>query len=98
MTLFFNRNPHEQQHILDNFGEDFITRFLRFAAESHIGVVSMSHGGNGDPLAVVNGADFYDELFSHDIFQPCPGEWGAWGEWSKCDRSCLEGIRYFINL
>ena len=62
--------------------------------KSHIGVVSLSHTGNGDPLTVVNDLAFYENLFdNHSIFQPCPGEWQEWGQWSNCDRSCSDGVR-----
>ena len=62
--------------------------------KSHIGVLTFSHGGNGDPLAVDNDLQFYEDLFdNHPIFQPCPGEWQEWGQWSNCDRSCFDGIR-----
>ena len=95
-TMFIQGWYHDTlwQHSQDNFGEDFITRFLRFAAESHIGVLTFSHGGNGDPLAVVNDQQFYEDMFdNHPIFQPCPGEWQEWGQWSNCDRSCFDGVR-----
>ena len=62
--------------------------------KSHVGVVTFSHGGNGDPLTVVNDLSFYENLFdNHSIFQPCPGEWQEWGHWSNCDRSCSDGVR-----
>ena len=78
------------------FGEVWTDRFLRLAAESHIGALTFSHTGNGDPLAVKNNATFYDHLFDfqkHPVFQPCPGTWESWGEWSNCDRSCNDGLR-----
>ena len=86
-------HPDTPQLMLDNFGEDMVTRFTRYALESHVGVVSFSHGGNGDPLAVNHGSDFYKDLFARPEYQKCTGNWGTWGEWSNCDRSCYDGIR-----
>ena len=79
-------------HTMEMFGENFIDRFLRFVTNTHIGVVTFSHSGNGHPVTPV-GEEFYEDLFSRPLFQPCPGTWGQWGEWSNCDRSCLDGIR-----
>ena len=86
-------HPDTPQLMIDQFGEDMVTRFTRFALESHVGVVSFSHGGNGDPLAVEHGSDFYADLFSRPEYQKCTGTWSEWAEWSNCDRSCLDGIR-----
>ena len=107
-TFFIQSWHHEDiwHHTNELFGEVWTDRFLRMAAESHIGALTFSHGGNGDPLAVKNNATFYDQLFDlqqHPIFQPCPGTWESWGEWSNCDRSCNDGLRvrnwfYFITL
>ena len=45
-------------------------------------------------MAVDNDLQFYEDLFdNHPIFQPCPGEWQEWGQWSNCDRSCFDGVR-----
>ena len=42
----------------------------------------------------MNDLSFYENLFdNHSIFQPCPGEWQEWGQWSNCDRSCSDGVR-----
>ena len=70
-----------------------MTRFTRFALESHIGVISFSHTGNGDPDTVEHGSDFYNDVFSRREYQACTGTWGEWAEWSNCDRSCFDGIR-----
>ena len=39
------------------------------AAKSHIGALTFSHGGNGDPLAVKHNDTFYDNLF--DLSRIC---------------------------
>ena len=70
-----------------------ITRFTRFAVESHVGVISYSHTGNGDPDTVEHGSDFYNDVLSRREYQACTGVWGEWEEWSNCDRSCHDGIR-----
>jgi len=97
-TFFIQSWHHEDiwHHTNELFGEVWTDRFLRMAAESHIGALTFSHPGNGDPLAVNNNATFYDHLFDlqqHPVFQPCPGTWESWGEWSNCDRSCNDGLR-----
>ena len=86
-------HPDTNQLMIDQFGEDMVTRFTRFAVESHVGVVSYSHGGNGDPLAVSHEGDFYADLFARPEYQKCTGTWGEWEQWSNCDRSCHDGIR-----
>ena len=66
------------------------------AAQSHIGALTFSHTGNGDPLRVKHNDTFYDFLFDpaeHPIFQPCQGTWEQWGSWTNCDRSCNDGLR-----
>ena len=86
-------HPDTPDLMLEQFGEDMVTRFTRFALESHVGVVSFSHTGNGDPLTVDHGSDFYADVFSRREYQKCTGTWGEWAEWSNCDRSCNDGIR-----
>ena len=97
-TFFIQAWHHSSiwHHTMELFGEVWTDRFLRLAADSHVGALTFSHTGNGDPLAVVNNATFYDHLFDlqqHPVFQPCPGTWESWGEWSNCDRSCNDGLR-----
>ena len=75
-------------HTMTMFGENYIDRFLRFATNTHLGALTFSHGGNGHETTVPD-EEFYRDLFSRPLFQPCPGTWGDWGEWSNCDRSCL---------
>ena len=79
--------------MIDQFGEDMVTRFTRFALESHVGVVTYSHLGNGASERVDHGSDFYADVFSRPEYQQCTGSWGDWGQWSNCDRSCYDGIR-----
>ena len=86
-------HPDTPQLMLDQFDEDMVTRFTRFALDSHVGVVTYSHGGNGDPLAVDHDADFYTDIFNRPEYQKCTGTWGEWEQWSNCDRSCKDGIR-----
>ena len=71
------------------------------AAKSHIGALTFSHGGNGDPLASRHNGTFYDNLFDlqkHPVFQPCPGTWEQWGSWTNCDRSCNDGLRIRLGI